>query len=309
MDDAAWSMMSSWIGQSNKLAWGGARHDGRLGASGSAVFASNCVRIFSITTGSSIRNDLPGPTAGLSGLDIDAEDPLEALRRGHRSTSLGRRRLVRIPLSRMPATPAPLGWRWLRYWGQTTVVGVGKPSCDTSTAYGNVRYRLTCEIVVCPRKLRRRYVDDGLRHRIIEAQAVAVDFVTAAARAAAVFADALARVLGLCRRLCFSSKQALLVCIEQDLLLGLAAEDLPLEAREVCPELAVLGLKSGDADRCRIGCAYGVNCLFRLRNDAADFTMPIARWDEKRLFLRPFCQSNPLIRHCSCALSSCSRSP
>ena len=126
------------------------------------------------------------------------------------------------------------------------------------------------------RKLRRRYVDDGLRYRIVKAQAAVVDFVTAAARSAAVFTDQLARVLGLRLRLCFSNKQALLVCVEQDLLLGFAAEDLPLEPLELCPELAVLGLESGDADRCRIGCAYGVNCLFRLRNHAADFTMPIA---------------------------------
>ena len=79
--------------------------------------------------------------------------------------------------------------------------------------------------------------------------------------AAAVFTEMLARVISL--RLCFSRKQALLVGIEQDLLLGLAAEDLPLEPRRLCLEFVVLDLKRGDADRCRIGCAYGVNCLFR----------------------------------------------
>lgn len=36
---------------SNSPRWGGARHGGRLNASGSAAFASRWVRIYSITSG------------------------------------------------------------------------------------------------------------------------------------------------------------------------------------------------------------------------------------------------------------------
>ena len=90
------------------------------------------------------------------------------------------------------------------------------------------------------------------------------------------FADELAcRFVGcLCR--CVVREQVFLVRVEEDLLLGLAAEDLALEPLELGLERFVLGLEAGDADRSRVGGICGVNCLFRLRNHEANFTMPIA---------------------------------
>ena len=57
------------------------------------------------------------------------------------------------------------------------------------------------------------------------------------------------------------------------MLLGLAALDLPLEPRQLLPQLAVLGLESGDVDRCRIRCVHATNYLFRRSNRLVDVTM------------------------------------
>jgi hypothetical protein len=88
-------------------------------------------------------------------------------------------------------------------------------------------------LVAC--QLRRRYVDDGLRYRLVEAQATVVDLVTATLRAAPVCTNELACVIAWCLGLVFCTKQALLVGIEHDLLLRLATEDLPFEPRQLCP--------------------------------------------------------------------------
>ena len=55
------------------------------------------------------RDDPHRPAAGRTGLDVDPENPLEALRPGHRGTAFGRCLVLRIRCRGMPASPAPLG--------------------------------------------------------------------------------------------------------------------------------------------------------------------------------------------------------
>jgi hypothetical protein len=51
------------------------------------------------------------PATGRAGLDIDAEDPFQALSTGHRGAPFARCRLLPIPRRGMLASPAPLGRR------------------------------------------------------------------------------------------------------------------------------------------------------------------------------------------------------
>jgi len=60
------------------------------------------------------RDDPHRPTAGRAGLDIDPEDPLEALRPTHRGAAFGWASLFRIRCRGMLASPAPLGRCHLR---------------------------------------------------------------------------------------------------------------------------------------------------------------------------------------------------
>ena len=55
------------------------------------------------------RDDPHRPAAGRTGLDIDPEDPLEALRPGHCGAAFGWRRLLRVRGPGMRGAPAPPG--------------------------------------------------------------------------------------------------------------------------------------------------------------------------------------------------------
>ena len=91
---------------SNSPRCGGARHGGRIKASGSDAFASRWARIFSMTAGSSMHATIR-TAAGRAGLDVDTEHPFQALRPGHRGAAFGRCRFIQILCRRMLTAPAP----------------------------------------------------------------------------------------------------------------------------------------------------------------------------------------------------------